>query len=163
MDDNDARIEFDAPAFESCSAAKGDFKTTVAQQVAPHIGSDPVVLVVKKHKRILENVIEWTTREKVSAYGREVVLDHPILVIDQRFSAMGCECRVIVEGPHEGDAARRVQDTIAAVDARLSRFRPDSELSQLNADPRPAVPATPLVCAAVSYYIVERPILRFKR
>lgn len=66
------------------SAAKGDFKRAVAQQVAPHIGSDPVVIVVKKHKTILENVIDWTTREKIKdpASGREVVLGQPLLVID---------------------------------------------------------------------------------
>jgi hypothetical protein len=64
------------------SAQKGDFKMSMAQQVAPHIGSDPVVLVVKKNKSILENLIEWTTREKVSAYEREIVLGQPLLVID---------------------------------------------------------------------------------
>jgi len=66
------------------SAAKGDFNRKVAQQVAPAIGSDPVVLVVKKHKTILENLIAWTTREKVRdpLSGREVVLGQPLLVID---------------------------------------------------------------------------------
>lgn len=66
------------------SAQKGDFKQTVAKQVAPQIGSDPVVLVVKKHKTILENVIEWTTREKIKdpISGRELVLQQPLLVID---------------------------------------------------------------------------------
>jgi hypothetical protein len=66
------------------SAAKGDFKRQVAQQVAPHIGSDPVVLVVKKHKTILENLIAWTTRENLRdpVSGREVVMQQPLLVID---------------------------------------------------------------------------------
>jgi hypothetical protein len=66
------------------SAPKGDFKRSVAQQVAPHIGSDPVVLVVKKNKTILENLIEWTTREKLRdpVSGREVVMRQPLLVID---------------------------------------------------------------------------------
>jgi hypothetical protein len=66
------------------SAAKGDFKRSVAQQVAPHIGSDAVVLVVKKNKTILENLIDWTTREKVRdpVSGREVVMRQPLLVID---------------------------------------------------------------------------------
>lgn len=66
------------------SAPKGDFKQTVARQIAPQIGSDPVVLVVKKHKTILENVIAWTTRERVMdpVSGRELVLEQPLLIID---------------------------------------------------------------------------------
>ncbi|MEJ7803871.1 MAG: Z1 domain-containing protein [Candidatus Limnocylindria bacterium] len=65
------------------SAPKGDFKRQIAQQVAPHIGSDPVVLVVKKHKTILENVIAWTTREKLRGPdGRELVMGQSLLVID---------------------------------------------------------------------------------
>jgi hypothetical protein len=66
------------------SAPKGDFKRSVAQQVAPHIGSDPVVLVVKKNKTILENLIDWTTREKLRdpVSGREVVMRQSLLVID---------------------------------------------------------------------------------
>jgi thiamine biosynthesis lipoprotein len=71
-------------------------------------------------------------------------------VIDQRFRAMGCDCRVLVDGDGAASVAERVRAVIGAVDARLSRFRSGSELSRLNADPREAVPASPLVCAAVN-------------
>ena len=52
-----------------------------------------------------------------------------------------------------GDAAasskRRRAWTRGRSSQRLSRFRPDSELCALNADPRPVVPASPLLRAAV--------------
>jgi len=67
---------------------------------------------------------------------------------DVTFNCMGCEMRLLAEGVDRGaiDTARRLLD---AIDARLSRFRPDSELSRLNADPRPTVAASPLLRAAV--------------
>jgi thiamine biosynthesis lipoprotein len=66
---------------------------------------------------------------------------------DVTFTCMGCEMRLLAEGVDRAaiDAARRLLD---AIDARLSRFRPDSELSRLNADPRPTVAASPLLRAA---------------
>jgi thiamine biosynthesis lipoprotein len=67
---------------------------------------------------------------------------------DRTFTCMGCEMRLLAEGvdARRVDAARRLLD---AIDARLSRFRPDSELSRLNGDPRTTVPASSLLRAAV--------------
>ena len=67
---------------------------------------------------------------------------------DVTFTCMGCEMRLLAEGV---DAARRRGRArlLHAIDARLSRFRPDSELARLNADPRATVPASPLLRAAV--------------
>ena len=73
---------------------------------------------------------------------------------DHSFRAMGSAIRVIVERPSPGspnsdtaiaDAERFIRD----FDARLSRFRPDSELSALNGDRREAVPASTLLRDAV--------------
>jgi FAD:protein FMN transferase len=73
---------------------------------------------------------------------------------DHTFRAMGAQIRVIVGGPAPGlpdpeaaiaDAERFVRDC----EARLSRFRPDSELTALNADQREAVPASVLLRDAV--------------
>jgi hypothetical protein len=77
-------VKLIAAASYTSSAPKGDFKQAVARQVAPQIGQDPVVLVVKKHKTILENVIAWTTRERTTdpVTGRELVLEQPLLIID---------------------------------------------------------------------------------
>jgi thiamine biosynthesis lipoprotein len=74
---------------------------------------------------------------------------------DVSFRCMGCEVRLIVGDPLEPSlpdaaaAAARVRDWLDAFDARLSRFRLDSELTALNEDPREAVPASGLLRAAV--------------
>jgi FAD:protein FMN transferase len=53
-----------------------------------------------------------------------------------RFRCFGAECAVYVDDPGAAFAARR---RLEAWHQRFSRFLPDSELSRLNADPRPAV------------------------
>jgi thiamine biosynthesis lipoprotein len=69
---------------------------------------------------------------------------------DLTFPCMGSQFRLLVAEPVTGapgpdDAARRARSALERFDHRLSRFRPDSELCALNADPRAAVPASPLV------------------
>jgi FAD:protein FMN transferase len=75
---------------------------------------------------------------------------------DISFRSMGSDVRLIVEAPllarlpspvQAAEAQRRYVEDFAA---RLSRFRPDSELSALNGDSRPEVPASILLRAAVS-------------
>lgn len=73
---------------------------------------------------------------------------------DVTFDAMGCEVRLIIGPPRRGLpspalAAGRAQRFIVKFDRSLSRFRPDSELCRLNADPRHAVPASELLRRAV--------------
>ena len=68
---------------------------------------------------------------------------------DLGFRCMGTEVRLVVEGRGAPDAADDARAWLHEADRRLSRFRPDSELSALNADPRPAVPGSPLLRAAV--------------
>ena len=67
------------------SEPKGDFKRPVAQQVAPTSARTQCVLVVKKNKTILKNLIEWVTRETGSRPGhrpRGRRAPVPLLVID---------------------------------------------------------------------------------
>jgi hypothetical protein len=64
---------------------KGDFSKQVAGRVAMRIGRDPVLLVVKKHKTILTNLIDWITTsngDRDPYTGRRVVTRFPLLVID---------------------------------------------------------------------------------
>lgn len=69
---------------------------------------------------------------------------------------MGCPIQLYVGAPLTPDAApseRAVAQARAYIhdfDARLSRFKPASELTRLNADPREEVPASPLLRAAIS-------------
>jgi thiamine biosynthesis lipoprotein len=77
--------------------------------------------------------------------------------IELTFASMGSQARILAwpaSGPAGPPAARAraaaAQEWLAAYDARLSRFRSDSELSRLNADRRPVVPASALLRAAVA-------------
>jgi len=70
--------------------------------------------------------------------------------VDERFRCMGCDARVRLESalvpePELRRTAGAVRAALADADRRLTRFDPGSELSRLNADPREAVPASPLV------------------
>jgi thiamine biosynthesis lipoprotein len=75
---------------------------------------------------------------------------------DVKFPAMGSEIRLLIGEPLEpglpgpAEAAARVREYVEQFDARLSRFRPHSELCELNADPREKVPASALLRAAVA-------------
>ena len=75
-------------------------------------------------------------------------------MIDERFRGMGTEMRLMLEPrPGEEPAAERAvaaaRRHLTAFEAQISRFRPDGELSRLNADPRPVVPASPRLRDAV--------------
>jgi thiamine biosynthesis lipoprotein len=64
---------------------------------------------------------------------------------DVVFHSMGSEARLIVDTPARAAWARRFLERF---EVALSRFRPDSELCRLNADPRDAPEASPLLRAA---------------
>lgn len=75
---------------------------------------------------------------------------------DVTFRAMGCDVRFLIgtagRGPLRpiaGEVASREHSFVQGFAARLSRFDERSELCALNADPRSAVPASPLLRAAV--------------
>jgi thiamine biosynthesis lipoprotein len=70
------------------------------------------------------------------------------------FSCFGSTCSVFVIG--DGDCGRAThavgwaRRTLHAWHDRFTRFSPDSELSRLNADPRRAVPVSPMMARFVS-------------
>ncbi len=73
---------------------------------------------------------------------------------DVIFDAMGSHVRLLIGEPGPGmapapAAAERARQFIVEFDATLSRFKPDSELCALNADPRERVPASELLRTAV--------------
>lgn len=68
------------------SAERGDFSKKVADQLGlvPG-GNDPVLMVVKKNKTVLNNLIKWVVSLRGvqdEQLGRKVVRDIPLLVID---------------------------------------------------------------------------------
>lgn len=80
------RFEQDEPVAHSLtgSAEDGDFNRTVANQIGVIPGgNDPVIVVVKKNKRILENLRQWLSlRAHDGAGGRQRISGIPLLVID---------------------------------------------------------------------------------
>jgi thiamine biosynthesis lipoprotein len=74
---------------------------------------------------------------------------------DLSFPCMGTTVRLLVGPaldsglPPPAEAAASARAYLEDFDRRLSRFREDSELCSLNGDRRPAVPASPLLRAAV--------------
>jgi thiamine biosynthesis lipoprotein len=69
---------------------------------------------------------------------------------DESFACMGTTVRLVIEGHAAGAAAAAARRYLEDFDRRLSRFRPDSELSRLNADPRELVPASALLRSVVA-------------
>jgi thiamine biosynthesis lipoprotein len=73
---------------------------------------------------------------------------------DLTFDAMGSHVRLLVGEPGPGmapaaEAAEQGRRFVEDFDRALSRFKPDSELCRLNADPRERVPASELMRRAV--------------
>jgi FAD:protein FMN transferase len=73
-----------------------------------------------------------------------------VIRVDQRFPSMGSTARITLESDERSEAglerhAAAIRTILDDVEATLTRFRPDSELCRLNADPRRAVPASPLL------------------
>lgn len=63
---------------------EGDFNSKVANSSNIPIGKNPVVLVIKKNKTILENLIDWLSinEEIKNIDGQLKLLDVPVLIID---------------------------------------------------------------------------------
>jgi thiamine biosynthesis lipoprotein len=68
---------------------------------------------------------------------------------DVTFRALGTRVRLIATGRGAAPAVDAARAAILDYHARLSRFLPESELSALNGDPRPTVPASGLLRSAV--------------
>jgi FAD:protein FMN transferase len=68
---------------------------------------------------------------------------------ERSFECMGSTMRLVVAGAGAEEAAEAAEATLRDLDRRLSRFRPDSDLCRLNADPRRAVPASAALRDAV--------------
>jgi hypothetical protein len=91
------------------SAEKGDFGKAVAKNMNIPVGDYPVVLVVKKHRRILDYVRKWIVEvegEHTPDGKKKIVRHVPVLVID--------------------DEADNASVNVAAVD-------PDTEPAKVNA------------------------------
>lgn len=67
------------------SDEKGDFSKKMAETIGVMIGSDPVVLVMKKHPRLLGNLIKWVLHVAGTddlETQKRIVRNVPLLLID---------------------------------------------------------------------------------
>ncbi|MEQ8842272.1 MAG: Z1 domain-containing protein [Acidimicrobiales bacterium] len=66
------------------SADNGDFKLATANAATVRLGSDPIVVVIKKNATILQNFLEWVTSLNAieGEDGRSIVEGIPMLLID---------------------------------------------------------------------------------
>lgn len=97
------------------------------------------------------------TKSKHVAVSAESVADGPLEPsADSEFDSLGSKIRVIVDQPRDQgvapapEAVDRVREFIEHFDRTLSRFRPESELSTFNSDPREIVPASDLLRRVVT-------------
>lgn len=68
---------------------EGDFSQSVANRLNIPIGKNPVVFVIKKNKSILENLIDWFSKDVNAKVvdGTPILFDVPALIIDDEADA----------------------------------------------------------------------------
>ena len=64
---------------------------------------------------------------------------------ERTFTCFGGACTVLVEGDGAADAVIAARDRLLEWHELFSRFKPESELSRLNRDPRACVPVSPMM------------------
>lgn len=71
------------------SGDEGDFSQSVANRLNIPIGKNPVVFVIKKNKSILENLIDWFSKNEniKTVEGTPKLFDVPALIIDDEADA----------------------------------------------------------------------------
>lgn len=71
------------------SGDEGDFNQSVANRLNIPIGKNPVVFVIKKNKSILENLIDWFSKNEniKNIDGTPKLFDVPALIIDDEADA----------------------------------------------------------------------------
>lgn len=78
---------------------EGDFSQSVANRLNIPIGKNPVVFVIKKNKSILENLIDWFSKDINAKIvdGSPKLFDVPILVIDDEADAASVNASKSIE------------------------------------------------------------------
>jgi hypothetical protein len=71
------------------SGDEGDFSQSVANRLNIPIGKNPVVFVIKKNKSILENLVDWFSKNENIRHidGMPKLFDVPALIIDDEADA----------------------------------------------------------------------------
>lgn len=78
---------------------EGDFSQPVANRLNIPIGKNPVVFVIKKNKSILENLIDWFSKDVNARIidGSPKLFDVPVLIIDDEADAASVNASKSIE------------------------------------------------------------------
>lgn len=78
---------------------EGDFSQSVANRLNIPIGKNPVIFVIKKNKSILENLIDWFSKDINTKIidGSPKLFDTPVLIIDDEADAASVNATKTIE------------------------------------------------------------------
>lgn len=78
---------------------EGDFSQPVARRLNIPLGKNPVIFVIKKNKSILENLIDWFSKDEniQTIDGSKKLFNVPILVIDDEADAASVNASKSIE------------------------------------------------------------------
>jgi hypothetical protein len=106
------------------SAENGDFNKTVAETIGVMLGGDPVVLVVKKNSKLLENLITWVlgvAGTDDTHTGKRIVKKVPLLLIDDEAD----NASINTKSKPGADEA----DSVTAINGKIRRILDSFETS----------------------------------
>lgn len=116
------------PAAQTLTSSddRGDFAKGVATRVAGRIDADsqPIILVVKKHKTILNNLYEWVTSingERDPETGRMSISRFPLLLIDDEADNASVNTRLI-EREHSEDGELLSETAPSEINKQIRRL-----------------------------------------
>jgi hypothetical protein len=102
------------------SDEEGDFNSKSARTTGVMLGSDPVVLVVKKQTSVLKNVLEWALHvagSEQQGTTRKLVRNVPILLIDDE--ADNASINTKNRRPRAGATGVGDQDSVSAINGKI--------------------------------------------
>jgi hypothetical protein len=101
------------------SAPRGDFGNKIAQQTPASLmqSSEPVILVVKKNKKVLENLAIWAKRRAAEEVdGRLQIRNRPMLLIDDEADNASIDTKYM---PKDEDGASDPDYQASAINAKI--------------------------------------------
>jgi hypothetical protein len=82
------------------SANDGDFRNAIAQKIGVQPGGDPIILVVKKHKSVLKNLVKYVQEFGVKMPdGEKILRDMPLLLIDDEADHASVNTKEVLRDP----------------------------------------------------------------
>ena len=136
-------------AFVTFVIVLGVLMLRTAEGKDPSLGPRAVRRCASRRARRTTALQRRVLRQRLDEQPEQLVRgpddDLAVMIDDRRLRLMGTDVRIVASRA----AAAEVEALLRDYDARLSRFRADSELSALNADNRETVPASALLRQAV--------------